>query len=155
IYGALGPMAVYVACTAVFAVAATLVSLLHSGGDVQSRRRISMETVFAGLTYIWGRPVILGAISLDLFAVLLGGVTALLPIYARDFLHTGPWGLGLLRSSPAIGALIMSVFLSRYSINRNAGKIMIATVMSFGAAIAVFGLSSWLVLSMLALVAMG
>ncbi len=155
IYGALGPMAVYATCTAVFAVAATLVSMLHSGGNVQSNRRITFETVFAGLTYIWSRPVILGAISLDLFAVLLGGVTALLPIYARDFLHTGPWGLGFLRSSPAVGALMISVFLSRYSINRNAGKIMIATVMSYGAAIALFGLSNWLLLSMLALAAMG
>jgi MFS family permease len=155
IYGAFGPVTVYIACTLVFAAAATLVSMLHAGGDVHSRRPVTVETVFAGLTYIWRRPVILGAISLDMCAVLLGGVTALLPIFARDYLHTGPWGLGLLRSSPAVGALLMSIFLSRYSIERNAGKIMIATVMSYGAAIVVFGLSSWLILSMLALVAMG
>jgi MFS family permease len=155
IYGLFGPATVYVVCTLVFVVAGTLVSMLHAGGNVRSKRPVTVETVFAGLTYIWTRPVILGAISLDMFAVLCGGVTAMLPIFARDYLHTGPWGLGLLRSSPAFGALLMSIILSRYSIDRNAGKIMIATVMSDGAAIVVFGLSSWLALSMLALAVMG
>jgi len=154
-YYAFGPVIVYAACTAVFVIAAILVSSLHSGGNVKGRKPVSVETVLAGMTYIWGRPVILGAISLDMFAVLVGSVTALLPIFARDILDVGPSGLGLLRSSPAIGALSMSAFLSLYAIERHAGKIMILAVVGYGAAILVFALSPWLLLSMLALAIMG
>jgi hypothetical protein len=99
--------------------------------------------------------VLLGVISLDLFAVLLGGVTALLPIYARDILGTDAWGLGLLRSSPAIGALISSVVLSQHMIRHRAGHFLFISVAAYGAAIAVFGLSTSLVLSMAALAAYG
>ena len=78
---------------------------------------VTLETLFAGFSYIRSRPIVLGAISLDLFAMLLGGVTALLPIYAKDVLETGPWGLGLLRSAPAIGALLVSIVLAHYPLD--------------------------------------
>src|SRR5262249_62086979 len=80
----------------------------------KDRKPINLETLFAGFRYIRSRPILLGAISLDLFAVLLGGVTALLPIYARDILQAGPWALGVLRSAPAVGALAISVVLARH-----------------------------------------
>jgi len=98
---------------------------------------------------------VLGAISLDLFAVLLGGATALLPIYAKDILHTGPWGLGLLRSSTAVGALTMALWLMRHPIRRRAGRTMFTAVAIFGVATIVFGVSRSFVLSTVALAALG
>ena len=114
-----------------------------------------MGSVFSGLEFIWHRPVILGAISLDLFAVLLGGVTALLPVFARDILQTGPWGLGLLRSAPALGALATALVVSRAGLRTRVGPKMFAAVVGFGLATIVFSLSSNLVLSLVALVALG
>ena len=111
--------------------------------------------MFAGFAYIRDRQVLFGVISLDLFAVLLGGVTALLPIFARDVLHTGPWGLGLLRSAPAIGAMISSVILTRWMIRRRAGRYLFISVAAYGLSIALFGLTTSLVLSMIALAAYG
>lgn len=93
--------------------------------------------------------------SLDLFAVLLGGATALLPVYAGEILHTGPWGLGLLRSAPAVGALAMSAWLMRHPIQHRVGRIMFIAVAVFGLATIVFGLSSWFPLSLAALVVLG
>jgi MFS family permease len=101
------------------------------------------------------RPVVLGAISLDLFAVLLGGATALLPIFARDILHTGPWGLGLLRAAPAVGALAMSFWLARRALQRNVGRTMFVAVAGFGVATIVFALSRSMALSLAALFALG
>ena len=103
---------------------------------------MTLATVFAGFRYIRRNPIVLGAISLDLFAVLLGGVTALLPIYARDILQAGPWALGLLRSAPAVGALATSVVLAHRAIAGRAGAIMFASVGMFGIASVVFGLSN-------------
>jgi MFS family permease len=111
--------------------------------------------VFAGLKFIRETPLVLGAITLDLFAVLLGGATALLPIYARDILMIGPWGLGLLRTAPAVGALTLSLFFGRHPIRRHAGRIMFAAVATFGIATVVFGLSHWFWLSFAALVFLG
>jgi MFS family permease len=108
-----------------------------------------------GLRYVRENRLVLGAISLDLFAVLLGGATALLPIYAREILHTGPWGLGVLRSAPAIGALLMTVVLARHAINRRMGLRMFQAVIVFGAATVVFALSPWILLSVAALAIMG
>jgi len=99
--------------------------------------------------------VVLGAISLDLFAVLLGGATALLPIFARDILYTGPWGLGLLRASPAVGALLMSLYLSWRPVERNTGKVMMISVAVFGFATIAFGLSTSIYLSVFALLLLG
>ena len=97
----------------------------------------------------------LGAITLDMVAVLLGGVTALLPIYAGDILHTGPWGLGFLRSAPALGALTVALWLARRPLRRHAGRTMFAAVAVFGAVTVVFGLSRWFPLSFAALVLLG
>jgi MFS family permease len=99
--------------------------------------------------------VIIPVISLDLFAVLLGGATALLPIYARDILHTGPWGLGILRGAPAVGALLMTVLLARRSLTRRVGMRMFQAVIVFGVATIVFGLSRWFLVSLVALFVMG
>lgn len=124
----------------------------------QSRRSAVAATwrsVFAGVAFVWQRKLLLGAISLDLFAVLLGGATALLPIYARDILHTGPVGLGLLRSAPAAGALVMSLVLTRWPLQRRVGLRMLAAVAVFGLATIVFGLSNHFGLSLIALVITG
>jgi len=113
----------------------------------------SMEVVLAGFKYVWSRSLLLGAISLDLFAVLLGGAVALMPIFASDILHTGPRGLGLLRAAPAVGALAMSLVLARFPISRRAGMRMFAAVAIFGVATLIFGLSRslWLSLGALAI----
>jgi len=115
----------------------------------------TLASLFAGVDFIRRNPPILGTISLDLFAVLLGGATALLPIYARDILHTGPWGLGVLRGAPAVGALLMSGVLARYPIARRAGIRMFQAVITFGLATAVFAVSRSIELSILALAIMG
>lgn len=151
-----GPGVVYAISATLFVVAACLITFLRLRQTPQRLTApISVKTLFAGFAYIRSRPVLLGAISLDLFAVLLGGATALLPIFARDILHTGPWGLGLLRSSPAIGALAMAIWLARHPLERRAGRIMFGAVAVFGVATTVFGFSNWLPLSMAALVVLG
>jgi MFS family permease len=111
--------------------------------------------LFAGVRFIRENPAILGTISLDLFAVLFGGVTALLPIYARDVLATGPSGLGLLRAAPAVGALLMTVLLARHAIRHRVGLRMFQAVIVFGVATIVFALSHWMWLSLLALATLG
>jgi MFS family permease len=113
------------------------------------------DNIFAGVRFIRGNPAILGTISLDLFAVLFGGVTALLPIYARDILQTGPMGLGILRAAPAVGALLMTMVLARHAISRHVGLRMFQAVIVFGVATIVFALSSWMWLSVLALAVLG
>jgi hypothetical protein len=113
------------------------------------------ETIVAGFRYIWSQKIVLGAISLDLFAVLLGGATALLPVYARDILQTGPWGLGLLRAGPAIGALAVALYLTTHSIRDHAGLWMFIFVGVFGAATVVFGYSTVVWVSVAALIVMG
>jgi hypothetical protein len=118
---------------------------------VRPREPITVGTVFSGVAFIVSRRVLLGGMSLDLFAVLFGGATALLPVYAKDILGTGPVGLGLLRSAPAVGALIISIFLARYPLERRIGPTLFWSVMIFGAATVVFGVSTSFVLSLLAL----
>lgn len=115
----------------------------------------SWRTVFAGVAFVWQRQVLLGAMSLDLFAVLLGGAVALLPIYARDILHSGPFGLGLLRSAPAFGALAMSLALTRWPLQRHVGHRLLAAIALFGAATVVFGVSTNFGLSLAALAITG
>jgi MFS family permease len=150
-----GPAAVYFTCMAMFVTASILMSFIKTEPKPRETKPVSLESLFAGFSYIRNRPLILGAISLDLFAMLLGGVTALLPIFARDILETGPWGLGLLRSAPAIGALTMSVFLSRYALERRVGHILFASVAVFGLSIIAFALSNSLFLSLAVLVVYG
>jgi MFS family permease len=151
----LGPVTVYATGAVIYSAAAVLVSLIHLINDKQDKRPVTIESVFAGFSYIWNRRVLLGVMSLDLFVVLVGGITALLPIFAKDVLETGPWGLGLLRSAPAVGALIMSVVLARWSIEAKAGKILFWSVAAFGLSTSVFSLSTSLILSMIALVGYG
>ena len=115
----------------------------------------TLAALFAGVGFVRRNRPILGSISLDLFAVLLGGATALLPIYARDILHTGPWGLGILRGAPAVGALLMGLALARYPINRRVGMRMFQAVIIFGAATVVFAFSRSLWLSIGALAVLG
>jgi hypothetical protein len=111
--------------------------------------------LFAGVDFIWRRKPVLGAVSLDLFAVLLGGAVALLPIYAKDILHTGPWGLGLLRGAPAVGALVTSIALTRRPIERHVGRTLLGAVAVFGLCMVVFGLSTSFLLSLFALAVSG
>lgn len=115
----------------------------------------TMQTLFAGFSYIWSEKVVLGAISLDLFAVLLSGASALLPIYARDILELGPWGLGLLRSAPGVGAICVAVWLAGHPIRDRAGVIMLGFVAAFGAFTVLFGLSTITWLSIVALAFLG
>ena len=113
------------------------------------------RSVLAGVGFVWQRKLLLGAISLDLFAVLLGGATALLPIYARDILHSGPAGLGLLRAAPALGAMVMSLSLMRWPLHRRVGPRLLQAVAAFGLATVLFGLSTNFALSLLALIVTG
>jgi len=122
---------------------------------IKSQDGASLATMFAGFDYMLKQPVVLGAISLDLFAVVLGGATSLLPIYAKDILHTGPEGLGLLRSAPAVGSLALGAFVSRHPIKRNVGRKMFTTVAVFGISILVFAYSTSFVLSLVALAVSG
>ena len=150
-----GAQMVYALCAGLFAVAAVLINGVRYDHAPPSSRKIDIETLLAGVNFIRHRPVVLGAISLDLFAVLLGGATALLPIFARDILHTGPWGLGLLRSAPAAGALTFSLLLTRWPIKRHAGRILLGAVALFGVATLVFGVSRSFGVSLTALVVSG
>ncbi|MBN9272871.1 MAG: MFS transporter, partial [Mesorhizobium sp.] len=115
----------------------------------------TMQTLFAGFGYIWSEKVVLGAISLDLFAVLLSGASALLPVYARDILDLGPWGLGLLRSAPGVGAICVAIWLAGHPLRDHAGRIMLTFVALFGACTALFGLSTVTWLSIVALALLG
>jgi MFS family permease len=150
-----GPTVVYTTAAALYLIATLLLVFLNYRHAPPQRERARLKTVFAGVSFIRARPVLLGVISLDLFAVLLGGATALLPIFARDILHTGPWGLGLLRAAPAVGALAVSLWLARRSLDRKVGPIMLGCVAAFGVATIVFALSKLLWLSLVALALLG
>ncbi len=155
LYAGMGPVGVYAVCTAIFVCASVLMALVTISRQASKRQPVSLETLFAGFRYVRTHPILLGAISLDLFAVLLGGVTALLPIYARDILDAGPWALGILRSAPAVGALMVSAVLTQHAIERRAGFIMFGAVGMFGLASLVFALSTSIALSCLALAVYG
>ncbi|WP_072391348.1 MFS transporter [Hyphomicrobium sp. CS1GBMeth3] len=145
----------YAVAFAMFVIAAVMTILIPKPPQKTSSEPRSIETMLAGFSYIRSNPVVLGAISLDMFAVLLGGATALLPVFARDILEVGPWGLGFLRSAAGIGALCMVVWLVRHPIPDHAGKVMFAGVAVYGLAILVFGLSTTLWISLPALFIMG
>lgn len=150
-----GAGAVYGASLLLFAVAAVLLAMLRYQQPARAKEPVTMETLLAGVKFIWHRKPVLGAVSLDLFAVLLGGAVALLPIYAKDILHTGPWGLGLLRSAPAVGALVMSIVLTRRPVERRVGRTLLVAVGVFGVCMIVFGLSRSFTLSLIALAVSG
>ena len=128
---------------------------LAQSAEPEAKEQATSDDLFAGVRFIRGNPAILGTISLDLFAVLFGGVTALLPIYARDILQTGPLGLGILRAAPAVGALLMTAMLARHAISRRVGMRMFQAVIIFGVATLVFAISHWMWLSLLALAILG
>jgi MFS family permease len=150
-----GAAATYACCAALFAVACALCLAIRYERAPRATERTDVASVLAGVHFVWRQRVVLGAISLDLFAVLLGGATALLPIFARDLLHVGPSGLGLLRAAPAAGALLMSLALSRWPVRRRSGALLLGAVAVYGLATLVFGLSTSLVVSLGALAVTG
>jgi MFS family permease len=150
-----GPSAVYILAV-IMAIAAVICTLkIRTESKPRTREPINLTTVSAGLRYIWREKVVLGSISLDLFAVFLGGAVALLPVYAREILLTGPWGLGLLRAAPGVGAAAMAIFLAHRPLRRKVGLIMLWCVAGFGIFTILFGISRSLVLSLIALFFVG
>ena len=153
---AINGTSVYVACLILYAMSAFwLLRLRTSQPPMQEGDTVTMESVLAGVVYVWRSKVILGSITLDLFAVLLGGATALLPIYAKDILHVGPFGLGLLRAAPAVGALMVSLYLTRWPLKHKVGRYLFGSIAVFGFATFVFALSESFVLSLIALLISG
>ena len=154
LYG-IGPEAAYGVATLFMLASGLLVLSIPKPQQRSETDKPTMETLFAGFRYIWSEKIVLGAISLDLFAVLLSGAVALLPVYARDMLELGPWGLGLLRAAPGIGAIVVAIWLTGHPIKDNAGAIMLFFVALFGAFTVVFGLSTIPWLSIFALAMLG
>jgi MFS family permease len=157
LYGIAGSVAYGVALALVI-IAATLIIAMGSVPQTReesAKEETTLGTLFAGFAFIRREKIVLGAVSLDLFAVLLGGAVALLPVYARDILDVGPWGLGLLRAAPGVGAVAMALYLARYGIKDHAGRILFVFVALFGFFTLVFGLSTSVPLSIGALVLMG
>jgi MFS family permease len=150
-----GPTVPYATCCVLFFTSITLLTFVQMERFVSKRSPISLAAFFAGISYIRRNPIVLGVISLDLFAVLLGGTTALLPIFASEVFHTGPEGLGLLRASPAVGALAIMALLTFSPLTRRVGRIMFVSVACFGLATIVFALSTSFVMSMAALAVLG
>jgi MFS family permease len=152
LYG-VSALAAYSVAAVFMATAAILVLSIPKPAQRTETEQASIQTIFAGFRYIWSEKIVLGAISLDLFAVLLSGAVALLPVYARDILELGPWGLGLLRAAPGIGAIVVALWLTSHPIKDHAGLIMLFFVGMFGAFTIVFGASTipWLSIAALAL----
>jgi MFS family permease len=155
-----GPEGVYAIAVAVSILSTILTLRIHPRTaspekDLAEKEPISLRTVLAGFRFIWEKKLILGSISLDMFAVLLGGAVALLPVYARTILHTGPWGLGVLRSAPGAGAALMAIVVAHRPIRRRAGLTMLLSVAAFGVLTIVFGVSHSLIVSLVALFLLG
>jgi MFS family permease len=152
---ALGAAVVHGTAAVLFALGCLMMLGVRYEHTQPTREPISLRTLFAGVAFIWRRKVVLGAVSLDLFAVLLGGATALLPIFAKDILHVGALGLGLLRAAPAAGALVTSVVLTRWPIERHVGRKLLVSAALYGLCMAVFGLSTSFMLSLVVLALSG
>ena len=150
-----GASVTYGVCALLFSAASALCLAIRYEHRAPPSAPVTLQTLLAGVHFVCGHKVVLGAVSLDLFAVLLGGATALLPMFARDILHTGPWGLGLQRAAPAFGALVVSVALARWPIRRRTGHVLLGAVAVYGAATLAFGVSTHLLLSMVALAVTG
>jgi MFS family permease len=150
-----GPEVVYGICFAFFALASFLIGFIRLNYPPREKKPITFETLFAGFTYMRQNRIIFGAVTLDLCGIMLGGVLAMLPIYAKDILQTGPEGLGILRSAPAVGAFIGTVILTRVVLRRRAGRLIIGTICVYGFSVLVFGISTWLPLSFAALMVYG
>jgi MFS family permease len=154
LYG-LGPGTVYAIAIGLWALGGAMIALMRYEPTPRSTEPFSVASLFGGFRFVLKDRVVLGTLSLDLCAVLLGGATALLPIFARDILQTGPWGLGLLRSAPAVGALTMSVVLARWPLTLPVGRVLFVVLTLYGIAVSVFSMSSTLWLSLAALAVMG
>jgi MFS family permease len=152
---ALGPEAVYALVAAALFLAGVASMLVQKPPRPPQVKKVSWATILAGVDYIRHREVLLAAVSLDLVAVLFGGATALFPIFARDFLDLGPWGLGILRSAPSVGAILAGIFIARSPIRGSAGKVMLYGIVVYGLSYVVFGLSHSLILSCAALMISG
>ena len=155
-----GPEGVYAIALAISILSTVLTLRIHPRTaslekEPAEKEPVTLRTVLAGFRFIWEKKLILGSISLDMFAVLLGGAVALLPVYARTILHTGPWGLGLLRSAPGVGAALMAIAVAHRPIRRRAGLTMLLSVAAFGVLTIVFGISHSLILSLVALFLLG
>lgn len=152
---AFGPAVPYATAAALALLGTGFIAVMRQARKARPRQPTTFASLFSGIYYIRAKPVILGSISLDLFAVLLGGATALLPAFARDILHVGAWGLGILRSAPAVGSIVMSIYLARHPPRRAVGTKMFMAVFAFGITTIVFGLSRSFSLSCVSLVLMG
>jgi MFS family permease len=152
---AVSPVLVYSLCCALYLMASLLISLVKAERTATSREPLSVKVVLAGFAYMRRNPIVLGVITLDLFAVILGGVFALLPVFARDIFAAGPWGLGLLRASPGLGALTAAIIMAHRPLRRKIGRIMFSAVAIYGVAIIAFALSRSFVLSMALLAILG
>ena len=150
-----GPRAVYASSFAAASIAIFLVLRVRTSERSRARPAADLSTVFAGFQYIWREKLILGAISLDLFAVLLGGAVALLPVYAKEILQTGAWGLGILRSAPGVGAALMAIAIAHRPLKKRAGATMLWCVAGFGLFTILFGTSRSFALSIIALFLVG
>ncbi|HBS59052.1 MAG TPA: MFS transporter, partial [Firmicutes bacterium] len=149
------PTLVFSLASLLFLISSLLISLIQVDLAPQTREPVTLKSLCAGITFIRSKPAVLGAISLDLFAVLLGGATALLPVYAREILAIGPAGMGILRAAPAAGALLMSVFLAHHPLRKRVGRTMFMAVIVFGLATIVFAVSTSFILSLAALFVLG
>jgi len=150
-----GPSVVYATALAVGIISVLVSTRIEVTGKPRAREPFTLKTVFAGFHYIWNHKIVFGSISLDLFAVLLGGAVALLPVYAKEILRTGPWGLGLLRSMPGLGAAVMALLIAYRPIRKRAGATMLWCVGGFGLFTMIFGFSRSLPLSLLSLFFVG
>jgi len=156
LYGAaLGPGPVYATCAGLLAASAVFAFAIHPSAHPPNDEPVTWDTVLAGFRYVRAHRIILESISLDLFAVLLGGATSLLPVFASDVLHVGPAGFGALGSAPAVGAAAMAVFLAFHPVERRAGSTLLAAVTVFGIGTVAFGLSRSFVLSLVSLAVLG
>ncbi|MEO1702860.1 MAG: MFS transporter [Pseudomonadota bacterium] len=154
LYG-VGANVAYVTAALFIAVAFVLIRMIPKPQEQGKTEQVTLSSLFEGIRYVRKEKVVLGAISLDLFAVLLGGAVALLPVFARDVLETGPWGLGLLRAAPGIGAVVMALMLTASPIRDHAGRILLVFVALFGVFTIVFGFSTLTWLSVVALLMVG
>jgi MFS family permease len=151
----LGPEVVYGVAAGIFSTGIIAMLMIRTRSHRQGREPVSLRILLAGVEYVWKKKVVLGAISLDLFVVLLGGATALLPVYAKDILDVGAWGAGLLRSAIAAGGVVTALVLTQIAITRYVGRIMFICVTIFGICTIVFGLSTWFALSVVAMAVLG
>ena len=151
----LGPTWVYVTCCALFAISSAFVWLIRMTHATPAREPFSLDSLFSGIKFVSQNPIVLGAMSLDMFAVIFAGATALFPVYARDIFDVGPTGLGLMRTAPAVGAIIVSLLIVRWPLRYDVGRTMYMGVAMYGFATIVFGISTSYPLALVALAVTG